>query len=93
MKIKEIFETTSAGGIAAIAMPMGGVQKRKNPSIYTEEETTFKYTPPVNKDDYIAKKKVLNDMLLDPSSDPELLAIVKQYIIRLNDEAESLGYR
>jgi hypothetical protein len=94
MKFKEIVETTSSGGIATVAMPMGSVQKRrKEQSIY--EMTEFKYSNPQSREDYLRMKKALFDILSDPASmeDPEAREIVQQYIIKLNDEAESLGYR
>jgi len=96
MKIKELVETTSAGGIATVAMPMGSVQKRrKEQSIYNEDGTKFAYTHIKSKEDYLRMKKALFDILKDPMSmsDPETKAIVQQYIIKLNNEADSLGYR
>jgi hypothetical protein len=43
MRINEIItETTSAGGIAVVAQPLGAVIKRPNPSIY---KTKKKRTP------------------------------------------------
>jgi hypothetical protein len=39
MKITDIInETTSAGGIAAVAQPLGAVIKRPNPSIYKSKK-------------------------------------------------------
>jgi len=94
MRFKEIVETTSSGGFATVAMPMGNVQKRrKEQSIY--EMAKFKYSNPQSREDYLRMKKALFDILSDPASmeDPEAREIVQQYIIKLNDEAESLGYR
>jgi hypothetical protein len=34
MRINEIINETTAGGIAVVAQPLGGVIKRPNPSIY-----------------------------------------------------------
>jgi len=96
MRFKELVETTSAGGIATVAMPMGSVQKRrKEQSIYEVDGSEFKYTNIKSKEDYYRMKKALFDILKDPMSmsDPETKAIVQQYIIKLNNEAESLGYR
>lgn len=43
MKISEIvLETTSAGGIATVAQPMGKMIKRPNPSIYSTSKKTKK---------------------------------------------------
>ena len=45
MKISEIvLETTSAGGIATVAQPMGKMIKRPNPSIYSTSKKTKKKT-------------------------------------------------
>lgn len=39
MKINDIInETTSAGGVAVVAQPLGAVIKRPNPSIYTTKK-------------------------------------------------------
>lgn len=39
MKISDIInETTSAGGIAVVAQPLGAVIKRSNPSIYKSKK-------------------------------------------------------
>ena len=62
MKIREIFEMTSAGGIASVAMPLGSVKKRrKEQSIYEvgSEDISFKYSRPSSKEEYLDKKKVL----------------------------------
>jgi hypothetical protein len=128
MRFKEIVETTSAGGIATVAMPMGSVQKRrKEQSIYNEEDTdycncgsdcgfgkaicetcgkphkksqvkesiSFKYKNIKSKEDYLEMKKTLWDILRDPMSmsDPETKEVAQQYMIKLNAEAEELGYR
>ena len=96
MRIKELVETTSAGGIATVAMPIGSVQKRrKEQSIYEVSGAEFKYKNVESKEDYLRMKKALFDILKDPMSmsDPETKAIVQQYIIKLNNEADSLGYR
>tara|TARA_B100001559_G_C16258629_1_gene510430 strand:+ start:129 stop:290 length:162 start_codon:yes stop_codon:yes gene_type:complete len=43
MRISEIIiETTSAGGIATVAQPMGSMIKRPNPSIYTTKKSKKK---------------------------------------------------
>jgi len=96
MRFKELVETTSAGGIATVTMPMGSVNKRrKEQSIYEVDGSEFKYKNIESKEDYLRMKKALFDILRDPMSmsDPETKAIVQQYIIKLNNEAESLGYR
>jgi hypothetical protein len=96
MRFKEIVETTSSGGFATVAMPMGSVQKRrKEQSIYEVDGPEFKYSNVKSKEDYLRMKKVLFDILKDPMSmsDPETKAIVQQYIIKLNNEADELGYR
>ena len=39
MKISEIItETTSAGGIAVVATPLGGMKKRPNPSVFPKKK-------------------------------------------------------
>jgi len=39
MKISEIIsETTSAGAIATVATPVGGMQKRPNPSVFSKKK-------------------------------------------------------
>jgi hypothetical protein len=96
MKIKELVETTSAGGIATVAMPMGSVQKRrKEQSIYNEDGTKFAYKHINSKEDYLEMKKALWDILKDPMSmaDPETKDVAQRYMIKLNAEAEELGYR
>ena len=96
MRFKELVETTSAGGIATVATPLGSVQKRrKEQSIYEVDGPEFKYKNIESKEDYLRMKKALFDILKDPMSmsDPETKAIVQQYIIKLNNEAESLGYK
>jgi hypothetical protein len=57
MKIKEIFESTTAGSIATVAMPMGGVIKR-NPDSFFGAVTTSEEFP--NTPDYMKKKKKKN---------------------------------
>ena len=40
MKFKEFMETTSAGGVAAVAMPLGAVQSRTGPKKKKKNTTT-----------------------------------------------------
>jgi len=96
MKIKELVETTTSGGIATVAMPLGKTQKRKNPSIYNEDDAvSFKYDSPKSREDYLRMKKELFKLLSDPMAmgDPQTKSVVQRYIIKLNTEAEELGYR
>lgn len=96
MKIREIFEMTSAGGIAAVAMPLGSVKKRrKEQSIYEvgSEDISFKYSKPSSKEEYLDKKEVLLSIINDPMSDSESLSVAKRYYIKLNSDAEELGYK
>ena len=62
MKIKEIFESTTAGCVATIAMPIGGVIKRNPDSFFgavtTSEE--FPNTPEWMKQNKPTTKKKKN---------------------------------
>lgn len=96
MRIREIFETTSAGGIATVSMPLGSVKKRrKEQSIYEvdNEKISFKYKNISSKEEYLERKKALFNIINDPMTDPESLSVAKRYLIKLNAEAEELGYR
>jgi hypothetical protein len=42
MLIKDVINETTAGGIASVAMPMGSMIKRPNPSIYTKTKVKKK---------------------------------------------------
>lgn len=42
MRISEIINETTSGGIAAVIQPLGAVIKRPNPSIYTTKKQTKK---------------------------------------------------
>jgi hypothetical protein len=94
MRFKELVEMTSAGGFATVAMPLGDVQKRrKEQSIYNEDDVDFAYASPTSKEDYLSKKKELYRILSDSASDTTALKIAQQYIVKLDAEAEELGFR
>ena len=42
MKINEIVSETTAGGIATVAMPMGNMIKRPNPSVFAISKPKLK---------------------------------------------------
>jgi hypothetical protein len=42
MKISDIIIETTAGSIATVAMPMGGMRKRPNPSVFAKTKKTKK---------------------------------------------------
>ena len=42
MLIKDVINETTAGGIASVAMPMGSMIKRPNPSIYSKNKVKKK---------------------------------------------------
>ena len=44
MLIKDVINETTAGGIASVAMPMGSMIKRPNPSIYSKTKVKKKVT-------------------------------------------------
>lgn len=53
MKINEIIqETTSAGGIATVAAPLGAMQKRPNPSVFSKNKNKKKKTEDVTKGNF-----------------------------------------
>lgn len=95
MRFKELVETTTSGGFATVAMPMGSVQKRrKEQSIYNEDELNeFTYTSPVSKEDYMSKKMALTDIINDSAMGKDTHHIARQYIVKLNAEAKELGFR
>jgi len=94
MRFKELVETTSAGGIATVATPLGSVQKRrKEQSIYEVDDISFKYSNINSMSDYVRMKKELIAILNDPMSDPQSLSVAKRYLIKLNADADELGYR
>ena len=94
MRFKELVETTTSGGFATVAMPMGATQKRNNPSIYKEDDLNeFTYTSPTSKEDYMSKKMALTDIINDSAMDEDAQRIAQQYIIKLNNEAEELGFK
>jgi hypothetical protein len=45
MLIKDVINETTAGGIASVAMPMGSMIKRPNPSIYSKTKVKKKTKP------------------------------------------------
>jgi len=91
MKLHEIFETTSAGGIATVSMPLGKVRKRmKDASVYEHDvANTYKYTSPKNYDDYSAKRAELIEII--NSGEEEAVKIAQDYLIRLDQDAKRLG--
>lgn len=44
MLIKDVINETTAGGIASVAMPMGSMIKRPDPSIYSKTKVKKKKT-------------------------------------------------
>jgi hypothetical protein len=42
MKIKEILDETTSGGIAVVAQPLGAMIKRPDPSIYAKRSKKVK---------------------------------------------------
>jgi hypothetical protein len=44
MLIKDVINETSAGAIASVAMPMGKMVKRPNPSVLSKSKTKKKKT-------------------------------------------------
>jgi len=42
MLIKDVINETSAGGIASVAMPMGKMIKRPNPSVFSKSKSKLK---------------------------------------------------
>ena len=40
MKINEIITETTAGAIATVAVPLGGMRKRPNPSVFPKKKKT-----------------------------------------------------
>lgn len=40
MKISEIIAETTAGAVATVAVPLGGIRKRPNPSVFTKKKKT-----------------------------------------------------
>lgn len=94
MRFKELVEMTSAGGFATVAMPLGDVQKRrKEQSIYNEDDVDFAYVSPTSKEDYMSKKMALTDIINDAAMGKDAHRIAQQYIVKLNAEAKELGFR
>ena len=94
MRFKELVETTTSGGFATVAMPLGDVQKRrKEQSIYNEDDVDFAYVSPTSKEDYMSKKMALTDIINDSAMGKDAHRIAQQYIVKLNAEAEELGFR
>ena len=42
MKINEIISETTAGAVATVAVPLGGMRKRPNPSIFSNKKNKLK---------------------------------------------------
>jgi hypothetical protein len=42
MLIKDVINETTAGGIASVAMPMGSMIKRPNPSVFSKSKSKIK---------------------------------------------------
>ena len=64
MKINDIIiETTTAGGMATVAQPMGKMQRRPNPSIYSKKKKTTEDQVPYLQRPNSGYRKAVNDFL------------------------------
>jgi len=73
MKINDIIiETTTAGGMASFAQPMGKMQKRPNPSVYSKKKKTTEDQVPYLQRPNSGYRKAVNDFLrMNPGKSEE----------------------
>lgn len=90
MRLYELLETTSAGAIATVSMPLGKVRKRmKDASVYEQDvANTYKYGSPKSVKDYHQKRLALLDIINSDGSDQETIEKAQDYLLRLDAEAK-----
>ena len=94
MRLYELLETTSAGAIATVSMPLGKVRKRmKDASVYEQDvANTYKYGSPKSAEDYHQKRLALLDIINSDGSDQATIEKAQDYLVRLHTEAREKGY-
>lgn len=94
MRLYELLETTSAGAIASVSMPLGKVRKRmKSASVYEQDVAdTYTYVSPTNAEDYKEKRQALMDIINSNGSDKDTIKKAQDYLARLDADAEKKGF-